>query len=106
MNGEGHVRIAGLGTAFVLSTTPAADAYRSSHGTAPEFIDTQRWGSHNTEATTASDVYAFAVLAWEVRMELVAFLGKMLNEMEFIVRFFPGELRFPKRGLSQGLTRC
>jgi len=106
VNGEGHVRIAGLGTAFALPTTLAVDAHLSFHGTAPELIDPQRWGLHNTEAITASDVYAFGVLAWEVRMELVASLGKLLNEMEFIVRFSPGELHFLTRGLSQGLIRC
>jgi len=81
VNGEGHVRIAGLGTAFAPSTTLAVDLYRPFHGTAPELIDPQRWELHNTEVTTASDVYAFAILAWEVRMEFVASLDKLLNEM-------------------------
>ena len=79
MNGEGHVCIAGLGTAFTLSTKPAVDVHRLFHGIAPELIDSHRWGLHNTGATMASDVYAFAVLAWEVRMSFVASLDKLLN---------------------------
>jgi len=76
VNGGGHARIAGLGTAFIPSTTPTVDVNQSSHSIAPELIDPRRWGVNNTEATVASDVYAFALLAWEVRVNLLASLDK------------------------------
>ena len=69
MGGDGHVRIAGLGTAFVLPTVPATDVDQSFHSTAPELIDPQRRGYTDSGVTTASDVYAFAVMAWEVRVK-------------------------------------
>jgi hypothetical protein len=47
---------------------------RSFHGAAPEPIDPRRWGLADTGAMVASDVYAFAVLALEVRIQLVAFV--------------------------------
>jgi len=106
VNGDGRVRVAGLGMASALSTTPAIDVYRSFHGVAPELIDPQRWGLHNAGATMASDVYAFAVLAWEVGMESEAFLDELLNEIGFMVRFLPGEFRFPTRALLQGFIQC
>ena len=71
MDGDGHVRIAGLGAASVLSIMPAVNIDRSFPGAAPELIDPQLWGLTDTGATVASDVYAFAVLAWEVRAELL-----------------------------------
>jgi len=73
VGGDGHARIAGLGTASILRAMPGVDVDRLFHGAAPELIDPQRWGSTDPGATTASDVYAFAVLAWEVRMEFVAY---------------------------------
>lgn len=73
MGGDGHVRFAGLGTASILRAMPGVDVDRSFHGAAPELIDPQRWGSMDPGATMASDVYAFAILAWEVRMEFVVF---------------------------------
>jgi len=54
VNGDGRVRIAGLGMASALSTMPAVDVYRFFHGVAPELIDPQRWGLHNAGATMAS----------------------------------------------------
>ena len=71
MDGDGHARIAGLGATSVLSIMPAVNIDRSFPGTAPELIDPQRWGLTDTGATVASDVYAFAVLTWEVRTELL-----------------------------------
>lgn len=68
---DGRARIAGLGTASILRAMPGVDVDRSFPGAAPELIDPQRWGSTDPGATKASDVYAFAVLAWEVRMESV-----------------------------------
>lgn len=65
---DGRARIAGLGVASVPSTT-TVDVDRSFHGAAPELIDPRRYGLTDTRATTASDVYAFAILAWGVRMK-------------------------------------
>lgn len=45
---------------------PMVDADRSFLGAAPELIDPQWWESTDRGATMASDVYAFATLAWEV----------------------------------------
>jgi hypothetical protein len=102
VDGDGHVRIAGLGTAFVASTTPPVDVY----GVAPELIEPQRWGLHDSGATMASDMYAFAVLAWEVRMEFTALVDKPLNGLGFMVRFLLGELRFPTKALLRGFIQC
>jgi len=79
VDGDGHARIAGLGTALIPSTVPAADVDQSFHGTAPELIDPRRRGFTDAGVTMASDVFAFAVLAWEVREKLVASVDKRLN---------------------------
>ena len=105
MDVDGHARIAGLGAASIPSAIPAVDVDRSFHGAAPELIDPQRWGLADTGATTASDVYAFAVLAWEVRIELVASFDSPLNEI-FMLRFSLGDLRFPTRALLRGFIQC
>ena len=75
VGGDGRARIAGLGTASILRAMPGVDVDRSFHGAAPELIGPRRWGSMDGDhgATMASDVYAFAILAWEVRMEFVAY---------------------------------
>ena len=106
MDGDGHIRIAGLGAASVLSIMPTVNIDRSFHGAAPELIDPQRWGLTDTGATMASDVYAFSVLAWEVRMELVVPFDNPLNETGFVLRFSPGDLRCPMRALFQGFIQC
>jgi len=79
VDGDGHVHIAGLGTAFTLSTIPATDVDQSFHSKAPELIDPRRRGFTDTGVTMASDVFAFAVLAWEVRVKFAASLDKRLN---------------------------
>ena len=106
MDGNGRVRIAGLGTAFTESTIPAADVDRPFHDAAPELIDPRRWGSVDTRATMASDVYAFAVLALEVRGKLVGSVDKPLNEADFAIRFSLGDLPSPTEALSQGFVQC
>ena len=62
----GHARIAGLGAALLPPAASGVDIDRFFHGAAPELVDPQRFRLPNTEPTTASDVYAFGVLAWEV----------------------------------------
>ena len=99
--GGGHARIAGLGMASILRAMPGVNVDRSFHGAAPELIDPQRWGSTNPGATMASDVYAFAILAWQVRMEFVASPNRPLNGTVFEVRFSLGDLHSPTRALSR-----
>ena len=62
----GHARIAGLGTVLLPSTISGVDIDRFFHGAAPELVDPQRFRLTNARPTTASDVYAFGALAWEV----------------------------------------
>ena len=69
----GRARIAGLGAALLPSTMPGVDIDRFFHGAAPELVDPQRFRLTDTGATTASDVYAFGVLAWEVSRGRVVF---------------------------------
>lgn len=66
-----HAHLGGLGVAHLLSGTTVVEIDKSFHGAAPELVDNERCGSTDTGATTASDIYAFAVLAWEVSMGLV-----------------------------------
>jgi len=54
----------------------------------------------------ASDVYAFAILAWEVRMKLTVCFDSPLNEMGLVFRFSLDDLRFRMRALSRGFIRC
>ena len=63
---DGRVRVAGLGAASIPSAVSGVDVDTSFHGAAPELVDPQRFRSTNSRATTASDVYAFGVLTWEV----------------------------------------
>ena len=102
---DGRVRIAGLGAASVPSTA-TADVDRSFHGAAPGLINPQRYGLINTRATTASDVYAFAILAWGVRMKFASSLYQSLIEMGSVIRCSPGDIHFLTRALSQEFTRC
>ena len=70
IDAEGHARIAGLGTALLPFNMPRVDIDRLFHGAAPELVDPQHFGTSNAGATKASDVYAFAILSWEVSLEL------------------------------------
>ena len=72
MDGDGHAHIAGLATAFTPSTMLGEDVDRSFPGAAPELIDARPGGFTDAGATISSDVYAFSVLAWEVRAKFVA----------------------------------
>ena len=79
MGGDGRAYIAGLGAASTPSTVLAVDVDRSFHGAAPELIAPQRFRLANTRPTTASDVYAFAILAWEVSIERTNLSGQTLR---------------------------
>lgn len=72
IDSEEHARIAGLGAALIPSPMPGVYIDRFFHGAAPELVHPQRARPSDTGATKASDVYAFAVLAWEVSMEFAA----------------------------------
>jgi hypothetical protein len=65
---DGSARVAGLGSAFVPSqhhpTWSGMDAELLFYGAAPELVRLQPPASIRT--TKESDVYAFALLAWEV----------------------------------------
>ena len=74
-----HARIAGLGVALISSPMPGVDIDRFFHGAAPELAALRRTRSSGTVATKASDVYAFAVLSWEVGMWFVYALDRSLN---------------------------
>jgi len=54
----------------------------------------------------ASDVYAFAVLALEVKMELAVCFHSPLNEMGLAFRCSLDDLRFTMRALLRGFIRC
>jgi len=58
--------------ALLPSGMAGVNTDRFFRGAAPELVDHERFGLTNTGATTASDVYAFGVLAWEVSVGLVA----------------------------------
>jgi len=77
------------------------DVDRLFPGAAPELIDARRWGVTDTGATTASDVYAFSILAWEVRVKSVASPDNPLNGAGFVVRFSLDNLHSLARVLSQ-----
>jgi hypothetical protein len=64
-----------LGTATVIHNMPAVEIDQSFHGVAPELIDPRKRHGHTDRAATrASDVYAFAVLAWEVSINVTPLL--------------------------------
>ena len=66
---DGTARIAGFGSAFVPSkhhpTWLDMDTEPLYYGTAPELIDLDPPGSR-IKTTKESDIYTFALLAWEV----------------------------------------
>ena len=69
VDSNGTARLAGLGSAFIPSrnhaTWSAMDAELLSYGTAPELVRPNP-PSSSVLTSKESDIYAFAVLAWEV----------------------------------------
>jgi len=106
VDSDGRPHIAGLATAFIPSTMFGEDVDRSCPGTAPELIDARPWGFTDTGATTASDVYAFGVLAWEVNIKSSSSPDKPLNGTGFMFRFSPGDLHSPRKILLQRSIQC
>ena len=103
MDNDGHARIGGLGTAFVISATPTADADASFYGAAPELIDPRRWGFTGARATTATDVFAFAVLAWEVGMKLATSADQSLTKWGLCGQVFAGRSLFSEQNVVAGV---
>jgi len=106
VGGDGHARIAGLGMAFVPSAMPVVGGDRSSRAAASDLIGVRPWGFNDTGATMANDVYAFAILAWEVSLMFVVSLDKPLNGIGLVDRFSLGSLHSPTRLLWPVLIRC
>ena len=66
---DGVARLGGLGAAFSLSlpnSRPDVGSERLFCGVAPELIDPSAFGFVHSRATKATDMFAFAMLAWEV----------------------------------------
>ena len=98
MDGDGRARIAGFGMASFRSAAPAggSDHCSDSHGiVAPEHINPRKWRLTSNEPTAASDVFAFAFVAWEVSTKLVAFGDELLSMTGIVIdiRWEPSILR-------------
>lgn len=107
VNNDGRVYIAGLRTALdPACTMPAVDAYQSFPGVAPELVNPRRWRFHDAGPTVHSDVFAFAILAWEVSIKQAPSVDKLLSKMVCMVRFLQDEPRSPTRPPWRGFTRC
>jgi len=106
VDARGHGRVAGLGSAFLLSAGPEVNIDTFFHGAAPELVDPRRFGFTDTGATRASDVYAFGVLAWEVSPTLDRLMSESLNGVGPVLRFSLGEFHSLTRVGSQGFTQC
>ena len=71
MDLSGTARIAGLGSAYVLgyaTAQPETKVKEPCRGSAPELMHPEEFGLSHPHTTKASDIYAFGVLAWEVRV--------------------------------------
>ena len=106
VNSNGSAYIAGLRAARTpADTTPAVDGYRTFPGIAPELVHPRWSGFHGAVPTMRSDVYAFAVLAWEVRIQQVPSDYKPLSKVVWVVRFSQDELRSPIRASWRDFIR-
>ena len=71
----------------------------------PEIIEPLRWISADAGPTTASDLFAFALVALEVRVKFVTFDNDpSLNGMG-LCRFSTGNPRSPTGAFSQGCVQ-
>lgn len=102
VDSDKRARIGGLGAACVQSSTPAAEVDRFFHGAAPEVADPQRWGVTGTGLSTASDVYAFGVLSWQVSTFLDPIL-RATKRNEPHGQVFAGQVPFFDEGIVAGV---
>lgn len=74
---DGCARVAGLGSALILGGTAAqsemGDQRSRQGGSAPELAHHEEFGLFYPLDTKTSDIYAFSVLAWEVRVFMERF---------------------------------
>jgi hypothetical protein len=96
---DGHIRVAGFGAASSPSAVSRVDVDSFFHGAAPELIEPQRFRLINTVATTASDVYAFGVLAFEVSTGHV----HLSNSQTKWRQVFAGRVPFHDKGTVAGV---
>lgn len=71
MDLNGTARIAGLGSAYILghaTAQPETKVKEPCRRSAPELMHPEEFGLSYPHTTKASDIYAFGVLAWEVRV--------------------------------------
>lgn len=101
VDANGTARIAGLGSAFIPSQNHAAwsamDAELLFYGTAPELVR-PRPPKSRAKTTKGGDIYAFAVLAWEVSCLPRRSFTRSLNHID--PQVFAGQVPFsPMRRL-------
>lgn len=68
---DGTARIAGLGSAHTSGHAmvwPETSVEWPSRGSAPELAYPEELGLSHPQTSKASDIYAFGILAWEVRV--------------------------------------
>jgi hypothetical protein len=99
VNADGHIRVAGLGAASIPSAVPRVEVDRFFHGAAPELIDPQRFRLTSTGVTTATDVYVFGVLAFEVSRGHV----HLSNSQTKWRQVFAGRVPFHDKGTVAGV---
>ena len=70
VDSDGTPRIAGLGSALIQSSGPVAlseGSFELTRCSAPELVNPDAFGLPGPQTTKASDMYAFGVLAYEVK---------------------------------------
>jgi hypothetical protein len=99
VDADGHIRLAGFGVASSTSAVSRVDVDSFFHGAAPELIEPQCFRLINTVATTASDVYAFGVLAFEVSRGHAHFSNSQTKWRQV----FAGRVPFHDKGTVAGV---